>query len=96
MTVAIRTIHAKNGYQIEKEGYEFTLSLAMAAAALAIMGPGRVSGDRVLGLHERLAGVLGALLAGVAVPLAFGHLAAWWRQPQPPAVPGASGGLTGR
>jgi putative oxidoreductase len=97
MTVAIRTVHAPNGYSIEKEGYEFTLSLLMGAAALAILGPGRLSGDRILGLHEKTAGVLGALAAGVAIPMAFGHLAAMWQRPEPapvaapaaPAVPAA-------
>jgi len=86
MTVAIRTVHAPNGYSIEKEGYEFTLSLLMGAAALAIFGPGRLSGDRIIGLHEKMAGVLGALAAGAAVPFAFGHLAAVWRRPQPAPV----------
>jgi putative oxidoreductase len=95
MTVAIRTLHAKNGYSIEKEGYEFTLSLAMASAALAVLGPGRLSGDRILGLHETLAGALGALAAAAAVPIAFGHLAALWHKPEPapvaPATPEADG-----
>ena len=102
MTVAIRTVHAPNGYSIEKEGYEFTLSLLMGAAALAIFGPGRVSGDRILGLHERAAGVFGALAATAAIPFAFGHLAALWERPEPaplappaapPAEPGAPAGI---
>jgi putative oxidoreductase len=90
MTVAIRTLHAKNGYSIEKEGYEFTLSLAMASAALAVLGPGRLSGDRVFGLHETLAGVVGAFAAATAVPIAFGYLAALWHKPEPaPVAPAA-------
>jgi putative oxidoreductase len=83
MTVAIRTVHAPNGYSIEKEGYEFTLSLLMAAAALAAFGPGSLSGDRLLGLDRKLAGWLGAVLAIAGIPFAFGHLAAFWRKPAP-------------
>lgn len=83
MTVAIRTLHFPNGYSIEKEGYEFTLSLAMTAAGLAILGPGRFSVDRLIGLDKKAAGRLGALAAAAAVPFAFGHLAAFWRKPKP-------------
>lgn len=90
MAVAIRTVHVPHGYSIEKEGYEFTLSLLMAAAGLAILGPGRISGDRILGLDDKAAGRLGALVAAAAVPSAFAHLAAFWRRPQPTPPPAAA------
>jgi len=76
-------LHAKNGYSIEKEGYEFTLSLAMGAAALAALGPGSLSGDRLLGLDDKAAGRFGLLAAGAALPAAFAQLATFWRQPDP-------------
>jgi putative oxidoreductase len=87
MTVAIRTVHAPNGYSIEKEGYEFTLSLLMGAAALAIFGPGPLSGDRLLRLDDKAAGRFGALAALAAIPFAFAHLAAFWRRQQPVSPP---------
>jgi putative oxidoreductase len=83
MTVAIRTVHAAHGYSIEKEGYEFTLSLLMAAIALAILGPGRLSGDRLLGFDKKAAGRFGAVVAAAGIPLAFVHMAAFLRRPKP-------------
>jgi putative oxidoreductase len=74
MFVAVATVHVKNGFFNSSQGYEYNLTLALVALSIAIMGPGPVSLDAVLGLH--VAGPLWGLaalilgLAGGAVQLA--------------------------
>jgi putative oxidoreductase len=41
--VAIWKVHAKNGFDITKGGYEFNAALIAIASALLISGPGRLS-----------------------------------------------------
>ena len=80
MTVAFVANHRRNGYFIFRkgEGYEYVLCLAVVAAALGALGPGRGSVDHLLGLEvggwTGLATVVG-LGAGVAAVV----LAASWR-----------------
>ncbi len=71
MLVAGVSAHGKNGFFLTKQGYEYTLVLAAAAASIAFIGPGRMSVDAVLGLDlagstwgvaSVLAGVLGGLV----------------------------------
>ncbi len=83
MAVAIRTVHQPNGYFITQEGWEYTGFLATAAVALASLGSGRGSVDRLLGLDgigtpARRA----ALAAGVGLAGAAAQLTAFWRRPQ--------------
>lgn len=100
MAVAARTVHLRNGYFIVDDGYEYVLALSAAAAAVAALGPGPASVDRLLGA-DRLRGTKVAVLcvaagiAGAAV-----HLAAYWRPPRKPGpdaenaedkVPGQAG-----
>lgn len=40
MVVAIATVHAKNGYSLMTGGYEYTLTLLLAALAVAFTGAG--------------------------------------------------------
>ncbi|MDP4198388.1 MAG: DoxX family protein [Bacteroidota bacterium] len=47
MSVAVMTVHLKNGF-IGQGGFEFPLTLAMIALAITIMGPGRFSLDALL------------------------------------------------
>lgn len=80
MVVAFMTVHRPNGFFIFKEGYEYVAVLAFALTALAVMGSGRVSLDRALGIDDTLSGTgvgLGAAAAGILGAAVL--LAACWR-----------------
>ena len=65
MTAAVLTVHARNGFFVSGNGYEYNLVLAAAVFALAGIGAGDWSLDGMLDLD--LAGTgwaLGALAAG--------------------------------
>ena len=67
MFVAAISVHLKQGFFITKQGYEYTLILAIAALSVAFAGPGSLSLDAVLGVRD--AGPvwgLAALIFGVA------------------------------
>jgi putative oxidoreductase len=73
MLVAMALVHWPKGFWVSKGGYEFNLLIIAAVAALAVIGPGTLSADRLLriNLPEPLTLVLGTLatIAGVAVAL---------------------------
>lgn len=76
------TAFMKDG--IDVEGYEYVLTLAVTAAALAIAGPGKVSLDWVIELDgvplaALLDGWVGALLVVGGIAAAAAQLAAFWR-----------------
>ncbi len=77
MTVAAVSAHLKHGFFVHNQGYEYTLVLAVVAVTVAFTGPGSLSLDAVLGLHDAGYGWgLGALafgLAGAALRLAQRH-----------------------
>ena len=50
MAVAIAKVHGPKGFFIQNGGYEYNLVLIVAALAVAVMGPGALSLDHVLGL----------------------------------------------
>ena len=78
MAVATLTDHRGKGYFVFKGGCEYTVLIAMAAIALAAVGPGEWSLDHALGL--RLSGGLWAGIAlVVGVGAAGGLLAASYR-----------------
>lgn len=73
MLVAGWTAHRPNGFFIFRDGYEYVLLVAVAAIAVATVGPGTWSLDSVLGLVDYqdpaapgLVGGLGALIAAGA------------------------------
>jgi putative oxidoreductase len=69
---------------VDVEGYEYVLTLAVAAAALAVAGPGEFSIDWGIELDgvpvaSLLDGWVGALLAVGGIAAAAGQLATFWR-----------------
>ena len=92
MVVAFWTVHRSAGFfitsfmkpDVEVEGYEYVLTLAVMALALAVAGPGEWSIDWLIDidgvtLAEYLDGRAGLLLAGGGVAAAFAQLAVFWR-----------------
>lgn len=80
MTVAFVTAHRTNGFFVFRpgQGWEYVAVLALTAVALAVLGPGRVSLDHLLGID--LAGGLGlALSAGLGLAGAGLLLLTSWR-----------------
>jgi putative oxidoreductase len=65
MIVAAVTVNLKNGYFATKSGIEMTVLYAVAAIAIALTGPGRISADALLGLHFSDLTVWLVLFAGV-------------------------------
>jgi putative oxidoreductase len=88
MLVAWITNHARNGFFIFRpgEGYEYVMTLTLAAIGLAGVGPGRWSLDHAVGWFDP-PGWLGlgiALIAGVGG--AVGLLVVFWRPAPEPAA----------
>jgi putative oxidoreductase len=82
MAVAARTVHVPNGFFITGEGYEYVLNLSAASVALAALGPGALSVDRLLGVHDKLtASQRAALAGGLGLGAAAVQLAVFWRAP---------------
>ena len=67
MAVATLTDHRGKGYFVFKGGCEYTVLIAMAAIALAAVGPGAWSLDHALGLR-----LSGGLWAGIALVVGVG------------------------
>jgi putative oxidoreductase len=66
MTVAARSDHRGKGFFVFKGGWEYVVVLSAVAAALAGMGPGRLSVDHLLGNRRRgWKAALGAAVLGV-------------------------------
>ena len=76
MASATLSVHLPKGLWNSQGGYEFPLTLAAVAAAVAFAGPGRFSIDHLIGWQ--LAGVAYGLLA-VAVGLASAIVLNTWR-----------------
>ena len=63
----MESVHLKNGFWAANGGYEFNLALIAALLALVDGGPGELSVDGALGIHDTGAGwALFALAAGAA------------------------------
>lgn len=71
MATAAATDHKGKGFFVFKGGWEYTAVVSAAAAALAALGPGRVSVDQLLGRQRR-----GAKWALVAAALGLANSAA--------------------
>jgi putative oxidoreductase len=86
MFVALMANHRKNGFFIFRpgEGYEYVLTLIVAALALGALGGGDWSLDAALDVDlSQWEGV--AITAGLGLGLGAGVLAGFWR-PQPKAA----------
>jgi putative oxidoreductase len=67
MMVAGVSAHAKQGFFLQKGGFEYTAVLGLAASSVAFTGPGLVSLDALVGLQYSGTVVgLAALLSGAA------------------------------
>jgi putative oxidoreductase len=67
MITAIRQVHLKKGLWVSKGGYEYNLVLIAALLGLVDGGPGELSLDRALGIHDTGPGwALASLAAGAA------------------------------
>ncbi|AEA28507.1 DoxX family protein [Pseudonocardia dioxanivorans CB1190] len=83
MAVAARSVHARNGFFITAEGWEYVTNLAAGAVALAGIGPGRLSVDHAVGLDRRVGGGRAAALAAtLGLAGAATQLATFWRKPE--------------
>jgi putative oxidoreductase len=88
MTVAGETVHRPNGFFVVDEGYEYVATLAAAAIALAALGPGRVSVDRVFRIDEISGPLVRAAVAASGAVAAALQLRLFWQRPTPaPATP---------
>ncbi len=92
MSVAFWTVHRPAGFfitgfmkeGIDVEGYEYVLTLALAAAAVGIAGAGEYSIDSGLTLGDEsllaaLSGNTGLVLVAVGVVTAIVQIAVFWR-----------------
>ena len=88
MTVAFGSIHRFAGFFVfnrPDEGYEYVATLAVAALALAVIGPGSASIDAALDINVTLDGWTGLILAVVGIAAGAAQLVAFWRRPATPA-----------
>lgn len=84
MTVAFWSIHRFAGFFVfarPDEGYEYVVTLSVAALVLAVIGPGSISVDAAIGIT--LDGWTGGAIALAGLVAAAGQLALTWRRPVP-------------
>lgn len=82
MIVAFVSVHRSVGFWVTArpdEGWEYVMTLAAVAAALAIGGPGAVSIDAALGLDTALNGLVGAGAVLVGALAAGAQLATFFK-----------------
>lgn len=86
MTVAFGSIHRFAGFFVfhrPDEGWEYVATLAVAAIALATLGPGELSLDAAFGIDQSLSGWAGLVIGLAGVLVGIGQLAIFWRRPAP-------------
>jgi putative oxidoreductase len=82
MFVAFWTVHRFAGFYVfhrPDEGYEYVVTLALVAKAIAYLGPGKYSVDASIGLD--LAGTTGLLIIAGGLVIAIGQVIVLWRRP---------------
>ena len=83
VSVAFWSIHRFAGFYVFKrpdEGYEYVATLALAALAIAAIGPGPASVDALAGIADELDGWVGLGVASLGVVAAAVHLSLFWRR----------------
>jgi putative oxidoreductase len=92
MTQAIETVHKPKGFFNTEGGFEYNLVLIASAVALADIGPGPISLDRLLGTERRgTLWALAAVAAGVAGPKLLERLAPSEEPTSPAPAPQSDG-----
>src|SRR5260370_22640526 len=84
MSVAYMSVHRPSGYFVTKEGWEYVGFTGAASLAASVLGGGRLSVDRLLGLHAAGTPVTRAAVTaacGLAGPVI--QPALFWRGPPP-------------
>ena len=82
MTVAGVTSHAKNGFFIIRDGWEYVFVLAIVGVTVAMLGPGEWSIDDTLGIVADFDGYVGlAISAGGGLAAGGLTLALFYRPP---------------
>lgn len=82
MVVAGLTAHRKNGFFVFKDGWEYVLMIAVVAASIGLIGPGKASLDDAFDIVVRgPLGLVVAVVGGVGGGLAL--LAVYWRPAKP-------------
>jgi putative oxidoreductase len=82
MFVAFWTVHRFAGFYVfhrPDEGYEYVVTLALVATAIAYLGPGEYSLDTSLGID--LSGTTGLLIVAGGLLAALGQVMVLWRRP---------------
>jgi putative oxidoreductase len=83
MTTAARTDHKGKGFFVFKGGWEYTGVVAVVAAVMAALGPGRFSFDALIGRHR--SGLRWGIIAAlIGVGSSLGLLAASYRPDEKP------------
>lgn len=85
MTVAFGAIHRFAGFFVFKrpdEGYEYVVTLAITALAVAVVGPGALSVDNAIGWLDSLNGWTGFVIGFAGIGVGIAQLALGWNQPK--------------
>ena len=83
MFVAAATVHARNGFFITENGFEYNLVFGVAGLTVAFTGPGPIAIDAWIGMSSGGA-VWGALVLATGVVGALIQLAQRRSAPTPP------------
>ena len=77
-----------NGFFVFRkgEGVEYVVMIAVAAAAIAAIGPGEISLDHAFGWDDRNGWTSVAIAVGIGLGAAIVQLALFWRNPRKAAV----------
>lgn len=85
MFVAFWSIHRFVGFFIFRrpdEGYEYVVTVMVAGVALAMLGPGSLSLDAVIGVDDALDGWVGAGIATSGLLVGYVQTLIFWRKPK--------------
>lgn len=88
MATAVGSVHYKNGYWNQNQGFELNTMYVLAATLLALEDSGRISLDEAAHLRDKHTPLLGVL--AIAGGIAGGLFMLTRRETQPPAQPQAN------